>query len=825
MSQNSEFGIQNSEYGSDRRRGVALIVVLGFLSIMIVMAVAFLTQARVERQVSDATLEAMRGRQLVRTALHAAMNDYSAELAAAQLAMAPTNSSYDMFVSVPPSSLFGLGGRKIGEDNVDLLVGEVEDWIPRRYYTNDPYYAKTSVTNEAEWILVREDPSTPQPSRILGRYAYVCFDMSGGIDANLVARDPNVAGDDVRAASNRIRRSVRQVPMALLPETLNASQFKSYRQGWKGFDSLYALIRLTDGYPNDGNLGSDTRWQPERKEGASPAALNSNLVSDLTPFSLSVFRGGRYNPASATWTTPILCGSQPWSTVLNPISSQFAPQWNTWINKAIDDYTNGTKQIPAGVDYPSPKNVPMFNEIDLTYELNAEPDPINPGWCALEMEVRLTPEFWYPFPSESNVSSTVFQMDPPTIDGGPAGSGAGQIWFQMLAPGLSGVLGMAPPAMPGPLDVRAKYNNGKPYVASGTTNFSYTIPLERTGYPTTGPGAPPDSAYPFPNPMGVPLMVISISIPQPIYLTAGGGKADMIPGGLVLAPSASPLVIGTPSPTRVLEVTDPRLNHLSGQWVVAGSPTLAAMNIWGGAMKAKYQAEGTNLFCRNGAMHTPAELGYISTGKEWETIDICTPAAVGVLANLVADTNLYSQWITNNVFYTNGTINPNTRSSNVLASAFYELSTHEVPDVDAAKIGGNPVSANVAQYIAQDILKTTKTGTVSTVFQAGSDWARIPAMQKGGALVTVLNNNQRESLVRNTWGLFSPDNSLFTVVMVAQAIKEAPESVDPVGSWNPDLDMVTGERRAVALVWRDPFKNGSNLHHEMFVRMFRYLND
>ena len=36
------------------RRGVALIVVLGFLSIMVMMAVAFITQARTERMVAGA---------------------------------------------------------------------------------------------------------------------------------------------------------------------------------------------------------------------------------------------------------------------------------------------------------------------------------------------------------------------------------------------------------------------------------------------------------------------------------------------------------------------------------------------------------------------------------------------------------------------------------------------------------------------------------------------------------------------------------------------------------------------------------------------------
>jgi hypothetical protein len=814
----------------DRRRGVALIVVLGFLSIMIVMAVAFLTHARVERQVSDATLEAMRGRQLLRTALHAAMNDYSVEMAKAQLVMAPYDSAYDLFLSKPPKPLFGLSGRTIGQDNVDLLVGEVEDWIPRKY-TNAPYLARTTVPREAEWILVRENPSSTQPSRILGRYAYAVFDMSGGIDANLIARSNSIAADDVRVASNRIRRSVRQVPMKMLPESSvsgtpgdGANQFKFYRQGWKGFDSLYALIKLTDGYPNDGNAGSDARWQPERKEGQAPAGLNSNLVSDLTPFSLSVFRGGRYNSASATWTPYALCGSQPWNNVLGQISGQFASGWQGWIADAINDYTNANSKIPNGTDYPSPKNVPMFNELNLTYRLveNQEPGPT--GWSAYELQVRLTPEFWYPFPSTDNKSPDTFQVQPPSVGGGPAPSGVNQIWFQMM---------MMPPqpvqfgsiTAPGALSVEAKYNNGKPYLAEGTTNFVYSIPIEPMG----GGAPPPNPAYPLPS--GKQLLINVVRIGQEIYLTGPGGNADMIPKDLILSPSPVTLVPNAAAPAaRVLEVTDPRLNHLTGQWVLQGSPTLGAMNTWDGTTKAKFEAEGTNMYCRNGPMQTPAELGFIPNGKEWETIDLCTADAADVLANLVADTNLFATWATKGVFYTNGTINPNTRSSNVLATAFYDLASHEAPNVPTPPLPGGvaakPITADQAGVLAQSILAETAAGTISASFQAGSDWVRVPAMRQGGALSKLgLNNNQREALLRNTWGLFSPDNSLFTVVVVAQAIKEAPASVDPVGIWNANTDMITGERRGVALVWRDPFKNGSNLHHEMFVRMFRYLND
>ena len=69
--------------GTKRRngeQGVALIVVLGFLSLILVLAVSFLGTAQVERQVSDSSLEAIRSRQLLRSALSAAMNDYSRDL-------------------------------------------------------------------------------------------------------------------------------------------------------------------------------------------------------------------------------------------------------------------------------------------------------------------------------------------------------------------------------------------------------------------------------------------------------------------------------------------------------------------------------------------------------------------------------------------------------------------------------------------------------------------------------------------------------------------------------------------------------------------------
>jgi hypothetical protein len=821
-----QYPISNIQYPmikGGNRRGVALIVVLGFLSIMILMALAFLTQARMERMVADSTMEAMRGRQLVRTAVNAAMNDYSVYLWQQQLTM-PVRKTDRVFSSVPPAPAFGLSGRTIGADGISLLTGEVYDWLPRRYL-QDP--ESQQIVSNAEWILVRENPADNQ-SRILGRYAYACFDMSGGIDANLVARSPNVAAQDVRDFTNRVRHSVRDVPMGSLPETLDANEFKRLRKGWKGFDSLYSLIKLTDGKGEDGT-GGLSRWADERKEKYG-AGLSSNLVSDLVPYSLSAYRGGRYDRGSGEWTKPVqMLESTPWLTVLAPLNYQFANGWNRWIQDAIYDYTHDTA-VPKGTDYPSPKNVPMFNEIDVTYRLEEIQDTVN-ATSSYKLILNVAFEFWYPFPSKDNEGAGTFQLNSPVVGGGISTSPTGpeDIWIRlwMMGPGGLALVKLVPPAgAPPAMHVDATWKTGNKPAQPVPTNFNYTLEIV---------AANGDSL-----PLGKQLMIQGLNVAKPIYLLNGGGHADMVPPMLSF-PGA--LLMAGQEKTFAQAVTDPRLNHLRGAWVLE-EPSLGEMNKWytdpiklatsGESSKTAAEDEGICMYCRNGPMETPGELGFISNGKEWGTIDLCTDAGAELLATLVS-TNFYSDWLAGGgVVYTNGTINPNTRSTNVLISAFFDLAAGEVPNHPPERVS-NPnypesaIKEEVARHLATRITEETDTATIpvaerlSTTFQAGTDWARIQAMQKKKDLAKMgLNNNQRESLIRNTWGLFSPDNSLSTVVVIAQPIKEGPGNV---GIWNASEDLITGERRAVALAWRDPFKTGQNLHHEMFVRMFRYLND
>lgn len=808
------------------RRGVALIVVLGFLSIMILMALAFLTQARTERMVADATLEAQRGRQMVRTALAAAMNDYCVAL------FPPSGDRYmlppdelKVFPSFPPTAAVDMN-RTLKDDNLLLLNGEARQWIPRGYvYDNAVTNAATGAVARAEWILVREDP-TDRNSRILGRYAYVCFDMSGGMDANLIALSSGVANDG--DATNRA--SVRDVGMGKLAETANASEFKRLRSGWHGFDSLAELILLTNGkynggensqalmyqgkrydYIDEGDPGvedvvwnpiSSPRWQGDRVENGG-AALISSRVTDLVPYSLTAFRGV-YDIASRKWAPPLLCDAgADWDEALDPVNGQLPDKAKTIL--AIKDYLS-TSKVPAGVDYPSVKNVPMFNEMGWNLLLTAS------SATSLVLQVTHNYEFWYPFPSDDNPDdANDYTLTAPVIGGGYTATPqpGSDIWMRLrIRPNKQVNLVMKGLPNPAQLGFREDYNGGSPK-SMGSIVYEFDVVPATTN----------DSYSSVDT-----LQIASITMPQPIKLYMGGTAVDQMVLNIV---QSLDLVNGAPPAEFSYEVDDPRLNHIIDRWTLAddagGSPDIVNPT----AEAAGYGAAGgagKYMYCRNGPMLSPAELGYIPTGDPWETIDLCTPEGADMLSRLVADKTVRDTIVAEGTFYTNGTINPNTSSSNVLISAFAGLSMREVPNAPALPL--DPLVDEDAQALAGDLVLSSTSKVIQAdggAFMSPSAWVRVPALAAGGYLAGKgLNKNQRESLIRNTWGLFSPNNSLFTALVVGQAIKEGPGAP---GVWDANEDVVTGERRGVALVWRDPIPSSQGIHHEMFVRMFKFLDE
>ncbi|NCA82166.1 MAG: hypothetical protein EOM72_05415 [Opitutae bacterium] len=841
------------------KRGVALIVVLGFLSIMIVMAVAFLTQARIERLVADATMAAQRGRQMARTALNAAMSDYSYQLYEKnKLMLPPKDSDFDLFLSKKPyasgeiqPALAGNNGT-LNADARELMKGEARNWIPRRYLEDEDYAMQNT-----HWILVRQDPSKGPAvdNPIVGRYAYLCFDMSGGIDANLIALTEGVA--NVGNATNRF--SVRDVGLRELKEMLpiqgledtppDASLFKRLRRGWHGFDTLSELILLTNGRYNGGENeqavkiggviyyyidegvsaeelppskvwgppGSDARWRAgegwTRIEQAAPA-LNSTNVSDLVPYSLATFRGWEYNPNTAMWNADHLVAwdehgtwdAANWEIALGDLENQFkGGAIPAWWEQAVTDYAS-SENYPVGVNYPSPKNVPMINEVSL----RVAPQVNVGGTNELNIEVEMQVEVWFPFPADDNKRTESYTLAP-TIGGGPTPTGpAGvDVWIPMRGNGGAYKVPAwtASPQSAPPFTV--SYGDGLPKVKIFT--YSVIVPVEMAN---TNQAL--DSTTP---------LQIQVTTGKGIEIQTGGNAVDWMPAEALNlrrdAGSTLPLVASAAAAaTYYWEAFDPRLNHLNEEGWELGDGTMGQINKAAKSRGYGTNGDSTNFYCRNAPMISPVEAGYINTGNPWKTLEFCSKEGADALSRMVSRKMIDDLDVVG-VAYTNGTINPNTSSSNVLRTAFADLKIKDnntaLDDVDLTEL----VTIFSGITASKKITDNSSATVFSGACMRGIDWIWAAPFKPDGYYGTKWSKNERHRLIGRTWGLFNPNNSMFTILAIGQSIKEGPGQM---GAWSAD-DVITGERRAVAMVWRDPTPPGLKKPHEMFTRVFKFLDE
>ena len=791
--------------GSESRRGVALIVVLGFLSIMLMMAVAFLTQARIERVVAGASMEGMRTRQMAQTAMAAAMQDYLN----AVKEVPQSDPRHNIFLSgdLPVTMGFYYSGERLDDDR--LLIGKVEDWL-LDWHLEEALGGGDAddLVRNAEWIWVRERPG--ERSRILGRYAYACFDMSGLVDANLLG---TAFGDDVpKYGAFTNRNNVRKMlfeAVSLSPETGGARQFKLnwHQRNWIGFDSPAALLNLTDGRINDGDDNPFNRWSGVDIDESSVGGLE---VSRLSSYSYSVLhKEDGSGDEKLLGQSGEIVKDRHFERILGSVSPSDAL-------RALEDYEN-SDVIPQGVDYPSSKNVPMFNEIGFQVELEVGPTVIDPNTGASSadytMILRMKPEFWYPFPSEDNQRPETFTMTTPSIGCGGGVSGAGDIWVRVALgpPGAAntgvraGAGGTVDPATD--LEVEADFNSGSPYFARNATdgNIEFLVPLESTG---GGPLAP-----------GMNLFIRSVRLNESLVLRYSGQPVDATPDsgfGLILEDELSN---GQTTDWVSMAVDDPRLNHDADRWVVEDPHTLSGVNQAATSAKASVPGvpPGNFFYCRNGWLEYPGELGYLSNGEPWGSLDIFSDDGFQLMNRLICDQDLYDIVNGKGAFFTNGTINPYTRYPEVLNAAFYGLDMREVPGMAGTPNDDERLSAgdieNMVEAIMEDPMKDGRAG-----------WARV--LNSTTAIPDEINKNNRIAILNNTWGLFNESDRLFVVAVVAQSIKE---SDDPSGegNWDPDEDMITGERRAVALGWLDGSADvgGATLAQEMNIVAFQYLNE
>ena len=116
------------------------------------------------------------------------------------------------------------------------------------------------------------------------------------------------------------------------------------------------------------------------------------------------------------------------------------------------------------------------------------------------------------------------------------------------------------------------------------------------------------------------------------------------------------------------------------------------------------------------------------------------------------------------------------------------------------RLTANEAMAIAANWIGEHYTNTSDIGHAVNVFSV-APLAGLPAFQK-------------ESIFRNTAGLFNTRQQYFVIVLFAQATRNVPNM--------SDVSVVAGGR-AITEVWRDPLKNTEGVHPHL-VRLFKVLN-
>jgi hypothetical protein len=803
----------------DRRdeRGVALIIVLGFLGLMVMMAVAFMVQARVERMVADSTLEGMRARQVAQTGIAAAIQDYMNDIKSFDNQSEAIGS---MFLSgdLNVSASYHYSDLLYGTTN--LWNGDATNWLTKTIRDS----VDISKIKNMEWIWVRQKPNSR--SRILGRYAYVCFNLSGGVDANLLGRDfgQDLPAGGYGAQTNRdnvrkmLLNHIRSTPSQDMGTQLKLAQ---YQDIWQGFDTPVALVKLTNGKNNDKD-GDDLGYY--RAYDMDEKAVGALGTDHLSCYSYAATHRGSGNNEKKECTEENITGSVFFKGLIEDMCGKGAAgqQALSDVKLALADYMSPSP-TPQGTQYPSVKAVPMFNEIGT--EVKLVQDDATGNW---QLKVKVMPEFWCPFPSQDTPKHTYTLKAPKRIAGGAGQSGDSDvdIWLRARVATTEGVVSTAAfemdgDAVPAEINVNVSDCVDEPKATDG---FEYTLNIKGI---EKADGTTPEIRM---------IQLGYVMFQTPWELTLDGTAVDATPEKklqITLAPTVLNRATGISTASGYMEVDDPRLNHLAGRWSYSTDGTMGKPN--SGLEEARNEAKkkmgyepGKSMYCRYGKMQSPAELGYIPVydgTTPWMTLDVFSDNGISLMNTMVCNEDAWKIMDSYDVFYTNGTINPYTRDEAVLNGAFYGLDAREVPNMP----GGPSASSGVigaprAREISAELVKDKDPDGNAFVKDGPAGWTRV-LRYKGFDF----NKNERVSLARNTWGLFNESDSLFLVFVVAQSITEAPEKVDAVGDWNAKEDMITGERWAVALCWMDTSAkeqgSTSDQTQEMDIIMFKYLNE
>lgn len=564
--------------------------------------------------------------------------------------------------------------------------------------------------------------------------------------------DANIAGTRPR------RRGVEggEVQLSTIGDIRNLANFVALRSNeWRRFESIAELFYLGR---SSGTLFTNSPL--------GDFAVYSQFGPDFnTNGAPKVFLGGDTN-ALLSRRADIVAALRA-CNVPNPE--------NVFTN--LLDYVD-TDSVPRDLDSFTTEAVPMINEVIFS---NAVARQVSGSDTITIHRLYMTVETWFPFGDRSFPAANL------VVDGSPIVNVIATTPPELAIDPLADLLTPAPRTI----------TNHAPHTFRLTT-FVWE---KRTNAPITQPS-----------------VVIRVQMNGRLAVEQGGNRLDLarLPNSNIDLRAPIP---PNPGVTRIasLSVVDPRLNYVPAQWasqVAQGDPPPGGIVTPGAINQNASGGEGvSSMYVRDFPLDlskvgvgvgTVGELGFLSVGSPWRTIALYnTP---GVNLHPVLD-----YFTVNTSAVRRSLVNINSPNLDALSAAVANT------PIDAYPGGPGPtVTVAAARTFASNIVnrlnnpadrfERNRALSVLGEFDAGL----IAALNGALPSPALTNDALRESIIRNSAGLFSYRQNLFNVYLFAQ-------SLTPGG-------MAGAEARAIATIWRDPeFEDPANQTNKMFVRFFRWL--
>jgi len=397
----SSFFILHSSFLNRRQTnsGVALIMVLGLLTVMVLLAVTFAVSMRTERLAAGNYADTVRARELVQIGLARAMNDLAHNLGPTGLYQ-PGGKAYPSWNVTNSYYTNDVNGNARWNYTNAVIQKSATNYVPHILWTEATNVDRSTDLNPSNhWLPVESvtppAPGLPNETNLMGRVAYIILNCSGLLDANYAGGAAGLGGGGTTRAG---ASNPNDIAIANLDEISDK-------------ESAFLIARST-------NIRYETVAQLNTMGAFYAPATNLFVYSRALPGYWNT------NPPIGVGTQVNLSGS----VADLMVSERVAAITNAFTNigfSAIEagvlfsnmiDYVDEDSS-PSSLEY-CVESVPMINEIAISNRIEQITGGASPTY---QSYADVDIEWWYPFVTSNSGTYQLQCTAANIVPVGPAG--------------------------------------------------------------------------------------------------------------------------------------------------------------------------------------------------------------------------------------------------------------------------------------------------------------------------------------------------------------------------------------------------------------------